>query len=97
MLQKRARPDIHTTIAVLATRVREPNQEDWDKLIRLMKFLNGTQNDVLTLSVEDLRVVKWYVNAAFAVHPDFRNHTGALMTLRKGSVQTISRKQKINT
>ena len=65
--------------------------------MRLMKFLNGTQNDVLTLSIENLRVIKWYIDAAFAVHPDFRSHTGASMTLGKGAVQTLSRKQKMNT
>ena len=29
---KRARPDIHTAIAVLCTRVEEPNKDDWRKL-----------------------------------------------------------------
>jgi hypothetical protein len=41
-------------------------------------------------------VVKWYVNASFAVHPDFKSHTGAMMTLRKGAMQSIARKQKMN-
>ena len=73
---KRARPDIQPTIAVLCTRVKAPNESDWDKLIRLLKFLNGTRDDVLTLSADDLGVIKWYVDAAFAVHPDFKSHTG---------------------
>jgi hypothetical protein len=29
---KRARPDIHPTIAVLSTRVKKPNEDDWKKL-----------------------------------------------------------------
>jgi hypothetical protein len=32
-LCKRARPDIHPTIAVLCTRVKQPNESDWQKLI----------------------------------------------------------------
>ena len=94
---KRARPDIHTAIAALCTRVREPNEHDWRKLVRLIKFLNGTRADKLTLSADDLHVVKWYVDAAFAVHPDFRSHTGAVMTYGTGAAQSISRKQKLNT
>jgi hypothetical protein len=41
-------------------------------------------------------VVKWYVDASFAVHPDFKSHTGAFMTLGKGAMQSIARKQKMN-
>jgi hypothetical protein len=32
-LCKHARPDIHPTIAVLCTRVKQPNESDWQKLI----------------------------------------------------------------
>ena len=62
-----------------------------------MKYLNGTKHKVLTLGAEDLRVIKWYVDAAFAVHPDFKSHTGGAMTFGQGAVQNISRKQKLNT
>ena len=94
---RRARPDIHTTIAALCTRVRAPTQDDWCKLVRLLKYLNGTKADKLTLSADDLHVVKWYVDASFAVHPDFKSHTGGMMTFGSGAVQSISRKQKLNT
>ncbi|CAJ1948707.1 unnamed protein product [Cylindrotheca closterium] len=50
----------------------------------------------LTLSADDLRVIKWYVDASFAVHPDFKSHTGAVMTMGTGAVQAITRKQKLN-
>ena len=62
-----------------------------------MKYLNGTQDDVLILSADDLSIIKWYVDAAFAVHPDFRSHTGGTMTYGKGTIQSQSRKQKLNT
>jgi hypothetical protein len=62
-----------------------------------MKYLNGTRGDVLTLSAENLHVIKWHVVASFAVHPDFRSHTGAVMTMGEGAIQSISRKQKLNT
>ena len=94
---KRTRPDIHTAIAILCTRVKAPNQDDWRKLTDLMRYLNGTRNDKLILSADNLHIIKWWVDAAFAVHPDFKSHTGAGMTLGKGIIQSQSRKQKLNT
>ena len=96
-VSKRARPDIHPTIAVLCTRVKSPNEMDWMKLTRLIKYLKCTKDDILTLSAEDLRIIKWYVDASFAVHPDFKSHSGGIMTFGQGAVQVMSRKQKLNT
>jgi hypothetical protein len=95
-LSKRARPDIQQAISVLCMRVRDLNQAEWEKLMRLMKYLNGTKEENLTLSADILRVVKWYLDASFAVHPDFKSHTSAMMTLGKVEVQSIARKQKMN-
>ena len=96
-LCKRARPDILPVIATLCTRVKEPNENDWKKLIRLMKFLNGTRDVKLKLSAEKLNMCKWHVDASFAVHPDFKSHTGGTFTLGKGSLINQSSKQKLNT
>ena len=94
---KRARPDIHTAITALCTHVKSPNQDDWKKLHRLLRYINGTRQDKLILSADDLHVIKWYVDAAFAVHPDFKSHTGGGMTYGTGMPQTMARKQKLNT
>jgi hypothetical protein len=94
---KRARPDIQTAISVLCSRVKEPNEDDWKKLKRLLKYLNGTRNDVMTLKIDDMRVIKWWVDASFAVHPDFKSHTGGCMSMGRGSILSSSRKQRINT
>ena len=94
---KRARPDMQTATAILCTRVQEPNQDDWAKLCQCMKFLHQTAQDKLIINVDDLRVLKWWVDASFAVHPDFRSHTGAVMSFGRGAPITISSKQKLNT
>ena len=62
-----------------------------------MKYLNGSQELVLTLRADSLNNIKWYVDAAFAVHPDFRSHTGMVLTMGKGGIINNSRKQKLNT
>ena len=96
-LCKRGRPDIHLPTAYLCTRVRMPLTDDLIKLRRMMKYLNGSRTDVLRLVVDDLHVIKWHVDASFAVHPDFRSHTGGVMTYGRGAIQSISRKQRLNT
>jgi hypothetical protein len=39
---KRARPDILLTISFLMKRVKQPDTDDWNKLIRKLSYLNGT-------------------------------------------------------
>jgi len=39
---KRVRPDMQSTVAAPCTHVKEPNHDDWNKLTRLLKFINGT-------------------------------------------------------
>jgi hypothetical protein len=96
-LCKRARPDIQTAIAFLTTRVIQPDLDDWKKLRRLIDYLHGTQEMVLTLSADNTRIIKWYVDVAYAVHKDMRSHTGGAMTMGKGYPIAASLKQKLNT
>ena len=99
-LCKRARPDIQPIVSVLCTRVKKPTEKDFGKLIRMMKFLHSTRNDVLVLSAENgISTIEWHIDASFAVHPDFRSHTGAAMKFAggKGCPISNSAKQKLNT
>jgi hypothetical protein len=52
---------------------------------------------VLTLEADDLHVLKWWVEASYAMHPDMKSHTGATMSMGKGSVYSASRRLKLNT
>ena len=74
-------PYIHKTVAVLSTRVKEPNDTDWKKLVRMINYLNRTNKNYLTLSSDVLKLIKWYMDASFAVHPDFNSYTIAIMTM----------------
>eukprot|EP00978_Attheya_sp_CCMP212_P045636 scaffold354176_cov26-Attheya_sp.AAC.1 len=56
-LCKRARQDIQQGIVFLSGRTSKPNEGDWSKLIRLMNFLNQTQNDVATLEADDSQTI----------------------------------------
>ena len=45
----------------------------------------------------DLHVVQWFVDISYAEHPDFKSHTGWVMTMGNGAVQSSSIKQKLVT
>jgi hypothetical protein len=94
---KRARPDTCTAIAFLTTRVRAPDKDDWTKLVHMMKYLRGTRTMPLILSANGSGILKWYVDASFAVHPNLRGHSGGGLTLGRGFPIVGSTKQKLNT
>jgi Reverse transcriptase (RNA-dependent DNA polymerase) len=96
-LCKRARPDLQLTVAFLTTRVKGPDTDDYKKLRRLMQYLRGTKSMPLTLEADDTRVIKWWVDASFAVHPDMRGHTGGVMSMGKGAAYGTCGKHKLNT
>jgi hypothetical protein len=96
-LCKRARPDIQTAVSFLCTRVKSPDTDDYKKLTRVMKYLRATIDMPLALEGENMRVIKWWVDASYAVHPDMRSHTGSSMSLGKGSIYSSSTRQKLNT
>eukprot|EP00980_Cylindrotheca_fusiformis_P021016 scaffold8031_cov82-Cylindrotheca_fusiformis.AAC.1 len=70
-VSRRARPgDIQVAIAFLTSRVTKADRDDWKKLKRVLQYLNWTIDMPLTLSIDNLCVVKTWVDAAFATHDD---------------------------
>ena len=96
-LCKRARPDVQLTVGFLSTRVKAPDEHDWKKLHRLIQYLRATADLPLTLEADGANIVKWWVDAAFAVHSDMRSQSGGMMSLGKGAVYGSSTRQKLNT
>jgi len=96
-LSMRSRIDIQLPVAFLCTRVKDPDVDDWAKLIRMMSYLRRYKNLPTTLRSDSTHICRWYADAAFAVHKDMKSHTGYMMTMGKGAVQSRSLKQKINT
>jgi hypothetical protein len=94
---KRARPDTCTAIAFLTTRVREPDKDDWTKLVHLMRYIKCTRTMPLILSANGIGILKWWVDASFAVHPNMRGHSGGGLSLGRGFPIVSSTTQKLNT
>ncbi len=93
---QRARPDIILAVVFLTTRVNDPDLDDWTKLKRLVLYLRDSKEEFLRLASDD-KGVRWHVDAAFAVHVDFKSHTGGSMTVGRGAALVKSSKQKINS
>jgi hypothetical protein len=96
-LCKHGQSDIQPAISFLASRVTEPNECDWKKRLRVMVFLKTTREDLLVLKADDTQTLKWYIDAAFAVHGDMKSHTGSILSLGKGMIVSDSTKQKVNS
>ena len=96
-LCKRARPDLQPAVAFLTTRVRGPDIDDQKKLARVIRYLRRYPTLALTLEATHLPIAKWWIDAAYAVHPDMKSQTGAMMSLGKGAVISSSLRQKLNT
>jgi len=77
--------------------VKEPDTDNWEKLLHFMKYLKSRREMVLTLSADALNILKWYVDPSFAVHADFKSHTGSVMSMGKGAITMVSHKQMLNT
>ena len=96
-LSQRGRPDIRTTISFLSSRLTCPDEDDYKKLTRLIRYLRHTLYMCLVLGKDSMNSIRWWIDASYAVHPDMRGHTGAMMSMGNGSVFGGSWKQKLVT
>ena len=67
-------------MAYLTTRVRAPDEDDYKKLTRVMKYLRESIDKILMLEADAMHLVNWWVDASFAVHHDLKSHMGATMS-----------------
>jgi hypothetical protein len=84
-------------VAFLTTRVKSPDEDDWGKLKRALRYLNGTKNLKLKLKADNLGILKWYIDGLHNVHWDCRGHLGGLLRIGQGAAIRYSRKMKLNT
>jgi hypothetical protein len=96
-LSQRARPDIRPAVSFLNSRLLMPDEDDYKKLTRVMRYLDSTVDMPLVLAADDSGQIRWWIDSSFAVHDDMKSHTGGTMSMGKGSVYSTSGKQKLNT
>ena len=93
----RARGDILLAVSFLCTRVSKSTTQDQAKLKRLLEYLSGTLHHKYILGADDLKSLRTWVDASYAVHPDMKSHTGGVMSFGTGGFVCKSSKQKLNT
>ena len=50
----RARRDIQTAVSFFTTQVKAPDEDNWGKLARVLKYINGTRYMKLILSADEM-------------------------------------------
>jgi hypothetical protein len=56
------------TMSFLTTRVKDPDQDDWSKLLRLLGYLKSTMEFNLKLSCKNINTLTWYVDELHTSH-----------------------------
>jgi hypothetical protein len=85
-------------VSFLTTQVQAPDEDDWGKLKRVLKYLKGTRYLNLILSADAMNfAIHWYIDGSHQVHKDCWGQTGSLETFGAGAVASSSNKQICNT
>jgi hypothetical protein len=95
-LSKRVRPDLLTSVSFLTKRVLCAQDDDWNKLVRLIQYIRYTNYMGIVLEGTSLSVLAW-IDSSFAVHTDMRGHTGVVVGVGIGPIYCRSVTQKLNT
>ena len=96
-VSKRARLDIDLVVSYLCTRTTKSTKGDWEKLRRLLTYLNGTIDMKRIISLDGSGTLRTWVDASHAVHEDMRGQTGGAMSGGSGLIHHKTSKQKLNT
>ena len=91
------RPDINTTVVFLCTRESKINEDDWNKLERLLIFLKNTIDEKIYIGVFNLESLYTWIYTSYAVHPDMKIHTGGVILFGRSMLHCRSGKQNLNT
>ena len=96
-VSKRVKPECLVTVSFLSTRVQKCDQDDLNKLRRLLKYLRATKDRGIAIKIGDEIEINCYIDASYGVHMDSgKSHSGLAVVLGEGPVNVYSSKQHIN-
>ena len=77
-IAKRIKPECVVVISVLASRVQHATEQDWEKLEKLIKYINTNKDEPLCLEINPTYAIQVIANidSSHATHGDYRGHTG---------------------
>ncbi len=93
------RPDVSFTVNRLASNMQEPNEGDWERVKRVLKYLKGTKDMNIIYNKQNSGArqmeLKTYVDASFAADKrKGRSFTGYVIQLNNSPIYWASRLQK---
>ena len=83
-MTKRSHTYIQLEVSFLCTIVRNPDNDYYKNMSRVMKYIQVTIGLLFILSIDKFGNIMWYVDAAFTVHKDMRIHNGGFITMVTG-------------
>jgi hypothetical protein len=98
-LAKRVRPDLLFVVNFLAKRIHCSTKDDNEKLMHNLRYINGTKTmgiNFNAVTCEDgvkRLIVKVYIDAAYALHENFKSHSGLVVMVSQGCIKAISTSQ----
>ena len=98
-IASKCRLDISVAVSFLTTRVTIATEQDLKKLVKTLRYLNGTTDVGLKLGGDEQGFisVQIFADAAYGVHSDAKSHWGVAVTLGRGVVLGHSGKQRLVT
>ncbi len=97
-LATRTRPDILFPTVVFATRSQNPSMVDYQRLFKILQYLNGTKVKTLIYKKAGPLKVNAYVDSSFNTHWDAKGHSGfAVFPDFQSSAATIVKSTKHQT
>ena len=94
---KKVRVDLLPTLAFLRTRVSVATTEDWDKLTRLLYYINETKSQRMSFKKGGSMLPEVSVDTSHGTHSDRKGHTGIIARLGNSTIYVSSTKQKLVT
>jgi hypothetical protein len=94
-LARFTRPDIYMAISVLATRSSNPNESDWHKLMRVLRYLSGTRQFGLRFRNNIPFDPMLSADAAHLLHAEGHGHGAIVINNGHGQAPTGTRSFKV--
>ena len=96
-LAKRTRGQILTAVSHLSGMVKEPTEDDRDKLDRVFAYLANSVDQVLQFRSGGTVVQQVFIDASYGVHADGSSRTGMVIMMAGAAIGNWSSKQKLVT
>jgi hypothetical protein len=87
---------IQVAVHFLTTRVTKATEEDWLKMMKILRFLNCTTRSEFLLKPDNEPLqTEWFIDVGHAIHMDMRSQTGSVGKLNGATIYVRTSKQKI--